>query len=163
MLTVRENGHSYMLRLEGKPNKDDILIVLGMAIEKRDAGFGCNECVYCSTDCIDEYSSNCWDYCEHPDPKKCRRGNLKTFPFKNSPKDCFSIEPWASPFINLAISYEGDLWPNDCACRRAALRLWRATDSCGIPRLKPENESKAKKAWSKFKERTGYNEKTTDL
>lgn len=156
MLTVDESRHLNMVRLKGEPNKEDILIVLGMALEDRDKGFGCKECFHCTHECLDEYGSNCFEYCEHPDTKKRGRSNLKSFPFKNAPKDCFFLHDWATPFVHLAISYEGDFWPNDCAGRRAALRLWKATDRFGVPRLKPENEAKAKKAYADFKARTGY-------
>jgi hypothetical protein len=144
------------LKCKGEPSKDDVLIVLGKAISDAEKGFGCNNCNHRTNECDLEYSSADWPNCEHPDVKIACRANLKSFPFKNAPKDCFSIHADMHAFVHIEPLYHFGKYDVEPGRWRITRRLWRRTDRFGLIKLKSENEAKVRKAYADFCERTGY-------
>ena len=134
--------------------KDDIFILVGMALERAENGFSCMSCVHYQVDCADDYGFNPYDYCEHPDPKIACCGNLKSFPFKNAPERCFRINPWLHPFIIGEITEYGEMGEGG---RYEQLKwLARGYNQYGIPRLRDENKLKCREAYADFCLKTGF-------
>ena len=155
MLVCNESAMDH-IECQGEPSKEDVLIILGMAIFEAEKGFGCDWCQHRTNDCDQEYSNADWPNCEHPDVKISCRANLKSFPFKNAPKDCFSINNHYHSLVHIDPLFH--FWDSDIEPGRWRItrRLWPRTDRFGLIKLKPENEANARKAYADFCERTGY-------
>ncbi|MBI9110024.1 hypothetical protein [Maridesulfovibrio ferrireducens] len=144
-----------IIHLKGQPTKEDVFILIGMALLEADQGFSCENCWHYQHESADEYGSYSYYYCEHPDQKIARCGNLKSFPFKNAPARCFEINYWHHPFVNGYFDEEGE--EGKGGRYKQLTWLTRGYNQYGIPRLKPENEAICRKAFVNFCKRTGFN------
>jgi len=150
MIKVGEFGH---IEMDGEPSKSDVLIAVGMAIAQAEAGYGCNHCLNRGNEFEGEYCSGDWPHCDHEDPKIYNRMNLKTFPFRNAPKDCFDVKDYVLPYAYVSGFYAGK---DDKRRWRAGVLLWQASDRFGLIKLRPENEKRAREAFATFCDATGY-------
>ncbi|WP_027178805.1 hypothetical protein [Maridesulfovibrio bastinii] len=144
---------------EGPLTKEDVHVLIGMALDRADKLFSCEECCHFQSE-SDEYGSYSFDYCEHPNPKIACCGNLKTFPFKKAPKRCFDIQPWVHAFIIGEITDDGEFGEGG---RYKQLRLLsKHYNRFGVPRLNSKNEAMCRKAFSDFCKRTGFDAESSN-
>lgn len=130
----------------GKPTRDDILVVIGLAQARSREPFGCEECQCCSV-------GGC-DYYGECDSSECTArpfmANLRTFPFKRVPAKCheqghFCLSFWVSEFMHL---YWMD-GPDDMD-EKLSLRVWRMSGPTGDVKLNERNQRRVDEALARF-------------
>lgn len=145
--------------LEGKPTREDILVVIGLAQVRAQRPFSCEECASCSMPSYDhEYGY--WEPGEC-----CARPSiayLKAFPFKRVPASChernhFSLEFWRSDFSLL-------YYPDDPDGKeeRISLRVWRMADAYGRIKLNARNQHRVDEALARFMSSKPHCEESQD-
>lgn len=136
--------------LKGRADREDILVVIGLAQARAKQPFSCEVCQNCSMPSRD-YESGYWE------PGECAArpalANLKTFPFKRVPHSCherghFALNYWASAFAHLYYDGKDD---ED----RLTLRLWRMADRLGNVNLNERNQKRVDAALDRFMARKG--------